>query len=123
MTFSKYYDHTYHIFKDLKILSIPKLYYFKVATFVVKYKKDILPSIFNHYLEFNVTQYNTRQKHLLKLPKFKKYKTVRTLKYSAIKIFNFLNSKIQIDCSKSVNCLKCTIKHYLISNDLSIKIV
>ena len=62
ITFSKFDEHSSPIFKSLNIIKLFDLVTLSVAIFMFKFKKKLLPSIFNTlFITFNeVHNYNTR---------------------------------------------------------------
>ena len=49
ITFSKWTAHTAELFKNLEILTLPKLYIYHIQIFMFKFHNHKLPCLFNHF--------------------------------------------------------------------------
>ena len=94
-------DSTKHLFKELKILCIYKLYKFSVVVFMFRFIKGELPDIFTNMYIFNsdVHNYVTRNVNELKLPLCKLEICQRHIRYTGVKIWNLVSSSIIHNCS------------------------
>ena len=111
-TFSCYIAHTSDLFKDMKILILSKLYILKVHIFMYKFDNNTLPKLFSSMFTTNsqIHTYPTRSSSNIPIEILKMvYKTVR---YSGVKIWNNIKSKINI--SSNFLHYKFNLRQYLL---------
>ena len=110
------YAHTAELFVKLKLLTLEKIYIFRVALFMYRYVSGLLPSLFNSMFKYNrdISSYNTRQSALLYLPMHKYSFFSKCLRINGVKIWNSL--VIKIECRCSLVSFKYKLKQYLIAN-------
>ena len=92
------------LFKALKILSIYQMYVFFVIllVYVYKFKRKYLPSIFNEMFNYNeILPYNFRQSQEFHIS-FYRLTCRNSFCYTAVKLWNFVNQKIDRNC-----CIFC----------------
>ena len=98
ITFSCYIAHTSDLFKDMKILTLSKLYILKVHIFMNKFDNNTLPELFSSMFTTNsqIHTYPTRTSSNLHIPIENLKMAYRTVRYSGVKIWNNMKSKIII---------------------------
>ena len=98
ITFSCYIAHTLDLFKDMKILTLSKLYIPKVHIFVYKFENNTLPELFLSMFTTNsqIHTYPTRTSSNLHIPIRNLKMVYRAVRYSGVKIWNNIKSKIKI---------------------------
>jgi hypothetical protein len=105
-------------FKNLKILSVSKIYVYKMLLFCFKYANNMLPrticNLFTHRSEIHA--YNTRNSNAIELPRLCPEYVKQSFKYNAIKIYNKAIS--MFDFSLKYKMYKKKIREYLLANDL-----
>ena len=93
MTFKSYFDNSEPIFKDLQILSLPKINEYLTGLFMVRYfYLQNLPEIFENYFVSNkeIHNYNTRSSSLLHKISNKTNYRAHTLANKGILVWNNL---------------------------------
>ena len=100
------------LFAELKVLTVNKLYQYTVAIFMFKYKIGNLPPVFAEFFHTNSNAYDTRGQGLFRIPVCTSVLSQRRIRYTGVKMFNFLNDKIDRKCS--INSYKRLLKSYLL---------
>ena len=69
MTFSSYYEHTAPIFRDLKTLTIDKLFVHRIGIAMYKLNNGFLPDVLKTMYRKNsdIHTYNTRSKDIFQI--------------------------------------------------------
>ena len=95
------------LFKSLRILTIRQIYDLQVLTFMYKYKKSLLPSVFNSFYITTSTIHHhyTRQHNNYYLPRCRLDLTKSFIKYSGCHLWNALDNTIK-SFSGSVSLFK-----------------
>ena len=105
------------LFSEMKILPIKKLYLYSVALFMFKYKTGKLPSVFSDFFSSNANIYRTRGELLFKIPACTSALSQHRIRYTGVKVFNFLYDKVDRRCS--LHSYKRLLKSFLLQfNDL-----
>ena len=97
-----------HLFKQLRILSLPPQYIFSLLVFVIK-NRDFLQS------NSEIQNLNTRFNHNLHLPSTNLTLVQKRVLYSGSKIYNHLPSNIKA-LSNDAKLFKHSLKTYLIEH-------
>ena len=101
------------LFSELKVLPLNKLYQYTVALFMFKYKVGNLPPVFAEFFCTNMNAYATRGQCLFRIPVCTSELSQRRIRYTGVKMFNFLNDKIDRKCS--INHYKKLLKSFLLN--------
>ena len=100
ITFSKFDEHSSPIFKSLNITKLFDLVTLSIAIFMFKFKKNLLPSIFNTlFITGNeVHNYNTRSaaKQSFYLPKARTNYGLFNIRFRGPKIWNSISEEIKL---------------------------
>ena len=115
ITFSCYIAHTSDLFQDMKILTLSKLYILKVHIFMYKFENNMLPELFSSMFTTNsqIHTYPTRTSSNLHIPIGNLKMVYRTVRYSGVKIWNNMKSKINI--SSNFLHYKFNLQQYLLA--------
>ena len=83
---------------------------------MLKHDKGLLPAIFNEMFIQNsqIHSYNTRQINKMHVPACKSRLSQQTIKFTGIRLWNFMYCKLQTDIS--VPAYKHKLKDYFITN-------
>ena len=102
--------HLFPLYKDLRLLSLRKIYLHNVLLFMYKRHHDILPNMFYSLFTVNrdITGRNTRQSNLLHMPKAVLSVRRRTILFSGVSLRNFFFDRISYDIS--ILSYKCSLK-------------
>jgi hypothetical protein len=104
-------------FKQLKILTVSKVYVYKLLLFCFKYANNMLPNticdLFIHRSEIH--SYNTRNSNALELPRLCPEYVKQSFKYNVIKVYNKAIS--MFDFALKYKTFKSKIREYLLDND------
>ena len=106
-------------YKKLKILQISQIYVFCTGLFVFKYRKGMLPDVFQSYFQYQQHQYNTR--NLLRsfeIPLYNSSFAKMRIKYLGVKIHNNLIKCIE--WNNSYHTFKKNLRIYLVNNPFDI---
>ena len=116
---AKKYEHTQHIFNDLKLLNVKEIYIYCVQLFMYKFHHELLPPIFAEFYEFNnlVHDHHTRQQNLLHVPLVHTRPLSKTIRVTGVSLYNHLND--QISLTVSYPSYKWNLKQYIIDNGIS----
>ena len=112
-----YREHTSPLFIQLNTLPLRDLIQLKTGMFVFRFKRKLLPTIFNYFFIENnqVHDVNIKRRHKLYLPLLRLTLTqANSIQYHASVLWNSLDSSIQQ--SPSVNCFKKTMKIILMNS-------
>ena len=118
MTFKSYFDNSEPIFKDLQILSLPKINEYLTGLFMVRYfYLQNLPEIFENYFVSNkeIHNYNTRSSSLLHKISNKTNYRAHTLANKGILVWNNLPN--QYKEPKSYYSFRSILKKYFLQLD------
>ena len=100
ITFSKFDEHSSPIFKSLNIIKLFDLVTLSIAIFMFKFKRKLLPSIFNTlFITVNeVHNYNTRSaaKQSFYLPKARTNYGLFNIRFRGPKIWNSISEEIKL---------------------------
>ena len=108
-------DSTKDIFKELNILTLYQLYQHNIAVFMFKYLKGYLPEVFKGMFSYSLAQrYNLRTSNNLRLPYFRLNICQQHVRYTGVKIWNIVTSKIYHFCS--IHTFRKKFKCFLIGN-------
>ena len=115
---SKRLAHTEPLFKSLKMLTISKLYTYRMLLFLFKFHNKILPrsmhTLFSRRRDIH--SHNTRQSNSLNLPKCCSNIMKHSFIYNAVILYN--KSVTKFDFSQSYYTFKKSVIKYLIDDDL-----
>ena len=111
--------HTEPLFRELKILTIEKIYIYKLLSFMYRYNYGLLPSTFDFMFirNDNFHNYGTRQNMNLHIPLMRLNVTCRTLRYMGVKVWNYFKNIVITNVS--LPCFKKHIRRYLLLNDVT----
>ena len=117
---SAYIAPTFHLFKDLKVLTLPKLYIYRIHIFMYKYSINSLPKELMFMFKKNkeIHQHNTRNNDKFFTSSVKLCQTNRIVRQTGVKIWNMLEHKLNFKCSFFT--YKHQLKKYLLDNNLMI---
>jgi hypothetical protein len=106
------------IFKELGILKLNDIVQYKVITFMFKFIKGMLPTVFNTMFVRNstVVQRLTRQQYKLKIPRCHTSALQKTMRYIGVQEWNSICDSIDHACS--VHTFKKRAKVYILSKDM-----
>ena len=90
---------TQELFKNTRILKLNDIYRYSQILFMYKFKKGLLPDIFNNLFTFNyeIHQHHTRQSSLIHVPKFKTLLSKNYIKYSGVLAWNNISNHVSDD--------------------------
>ena len=104
------------IFREFGILKLNEIYRYKVATFMFRFIKGLLPTIFDDVFKRNSTivQRITRQQYKLVIPKCQTSAFQRTLRFTGVSEWNEICDIVDHFCS--IHTFKKRAKSYIVSN-------
>ena len=110
--------HTDPLFDELKILPLHKIYIYKIGTLMFKYRRDLLPTIFDNVFRMNsqIHSHNTRQ--LFHVPQIIRLKRQSTVVYQGPIIGNYFAHKLNHD--RTINTYKKDLRTYLRLNVINL---
>ena len=124
ITGSKKYASTDPLFKKLKLLKLNQIYIYGVQLFMLRYRYNALPNIFENLYEKNeaVHEHDTRNKHLYRTPFITLKMRKRTIRATVVVIYNHISQFVTLDgtIDNYISHFKSTVKNFLISNDISL---
>ena len=85
------------LFLDLEILTVYQIYQYQVLTFLYKFKKQTLPSIFFNFFEKLNPNRDTRNNSLLRVPLMNSSYSQRSLRYQGVLVWNNNVNKLHFD--------------------------
>jgi hypothetical protein len=100
------------LFQELKILNVYQIYTYFIGLFMFKYRKGMLPHIFLSYFEYHEHYYETRNQYNFKIPRVPTSFARRMVRYTGVKINNYIQDKISFNCS--LDTFKKNLKYYII---------
>ena len=108
--------HLCPLYKDLRLLSLRKIYLYNVLLLMYKRHHGILPNMFYSMFTVNrdITGCDTRQSNLLHVPKGVLSVRRRTILFSGVSLHYFSFDRISYDVS--ILSHKCSLKQYLNSS-------
>lgn len=115
------------LFRKFKVLKVNQIYLYFVHIFVLKYRYNALPPIFDDFFERNegIHEHNTRNKHLFRMPLIRLDIRKRMIRSTGVLIYNYISQCIslddEVDCSFSL--FKSNLKTLIIDNDLSLQMM
>ena len=111
--------HTEPIFKELKVLTVEKLYMYAVQMFMFKFHNGLLPNIFGEFFVVNadIHGHNTRQSHYYHSVLRGTDQTSRRIRLTGVATHNFFSDVL--DFKYSIGHYKTLLKRYLILHDCS----
>ena len=88
--------------------------------FMFKYNHNDLPNMFDNFFEKNseIHSHNTRSQNLFRPPAVNSALSSRIVRYSGVRINNYLKKYLSLDCS--LVSYKATLKSFIIDNDISL---
>ena len=112
-------EHTWPIYKQLKILNLSNLYIYNVLLTMYKYHIRTIPEIFSTFFTSNrdIHWHYTRQQMHLHVPKKLSTLSTRSFRSSSVKIYNHFLAILPFDMT--ILTFKYHVKTYLIENDVS----
>jgi len=117
--FSYPYSHDLQpVYKKYRILNFFQLYNFFSCLFVFKYKKGILPDIFESFFIFPVHTYNTRSHLLMNVPQCNTLFSQKRIRYTGVKLNNIITNQLEWNCS--FHSFKRNLKQYLSCNPIKL---
>ena len=120
IAFANYNTPSIDILKNLNILPLHKLVVDRIGIMMYKYANDLLPPALNCLYTSNSDIHNiyiTRQRHLLHVNKSNINTYSNGFGNASARIWNVLQSKIEVNISK----FKISLKLYLQENSLQLK--
>ena len=98
ITFSKFDEHSSPIFKSLNIIKLFDLVTLSIAIFMFKFKKKLLPSIFNTlFITVNeVHNYRSAAKQSFYLPKARTNYGLFNIRFRGPKLWNSISEEIKL---------------------------
>ena len=98
---AKKYDHTLPLYKKLHLLNVHQIYVYCVQLFMFKYKRSLLPSLFDELFLTNssVHSHNTRQHDLLHVPIIRTEPFSRTVRMLGVYSYNYFSTRIEMGVS------------------------
>ena len=119
ITFSQFKAHTEPLFQELNILSFHKLVIHRISLLMYKNYADILPtSIASLFIRNDVYHdHYTRVSSLLHVPVGHTGLIYKTFRFSAIKIWNYVEANVSIN--SSYTSFKNAIKCHLLGNNVN----
>ena len=120
ITFSKWTAHTAELFKNLEILTLPKLYIYHIQIFMFKFHNHKLPCLFNNFFTRNhdVHSHFTRQANSFHVPVARTNLLYRSVRFKGVRIFNIFVDRFSTDCS--ISEYKNNIKSFLLLNEIGV---
>ena len=109
------------IFDKLKIMTIDKIYMYKIGILMYKYDKSILPPIYDNFFKktSQIHSYNTQQ--FFYVPMILNPKRQSTVRYRGPIIGNHIFKKLDMACkSWALLTFKSHLRNYLLKNDISL---
>ena len=93
---TSYLAHTELIFKELNVLTIQKVYIYKVGIFMFKFINTKLPDLFGCMFARHNEHHNyfTRHNINFKIPSIRLALEKKTIKYTGAKIWNYISTNI-----------------------------
>ena len=105
-------------YKKLEILSVSKIYVYKLVLLSFKYATNILPkticTLFTH--RYQIHSYNTRNSNTLDLPRLCPEYVKHSFKYNFIKVYNKVINTF--DFTVKYTSFKSTVRQYLQEKDI-----
>jgi hypothetical protein len=97
--FLKKNQRTSSYFKPLNIMKLNELRTFSEAAFMYKLHNNLLPSMFQNYFVYNrtVNPYVTRQRDLIRVPRYTSMLSKNFIKYKGAKTWNYVMTNININ--------------------------
>ena len=113
ITFSAYRAHAHDLFTSLEILTLDKIYIYKVGLLMYKVNCKMIPVIIRDLFRksSDVHQYCTRQNQGFYIPICKTTALYKTIRFKGVSIWN--NIITQIDPCCSISTFKLRMKKYL----------
>ena len=110
--------HSDPLFKKLYLLNLKNIYVLNVMLFMYKFKKGLLPSLFDTMFVLNTEIHGhfTRQYNCYHSPVWRLEVRRRTISVQGPYFWNLIRKKI--DCNCSISTFKFRIKSFLINNDV-----
>ena len=107
-------EHTYPLFKELRILRIREVYAYSLQLIMFKYHHGLLPNIFGNFFVLNnsIHSYGTRQENLMHVPLLKSKQASLTIRNLGVKSYNHFIDLLDLDCSEL--CYKIQLKNYFL---------
>ena len=120
ITGSRKYDHTGPLFTSLNLLKLKQIYIYALQQFIFKFRRSMLPKIFDNFFKFNrdVHDHNTRQQNHLRPPLPSSTFGSRFVRVTGVYTFSYFSDRI--DMSGSFEAYKTALKSYIIKNDVAI---
>lgn len=115
---SSFLEHTMPLFQHLKILTVRKVYLYRVSQFMFKYSRNLLPTIFQNYFAKNSKyhHYNTKQADYFRIPLSRQEVRKRSISIMGVKVWNHLCQE-KID-DTTLMSFKKKVKNYLNYNNV-----
>ena len=106
------------LFEGCKLLTINKVYFYRISLFMIKYIKGNCPSVLNSMFEYNSQYHNyvTRQHSELRIPFFHTTLGQRSVKYRGTLVYGRISKVIKLD--SALCTIKKHLKQYLLYNDI-----
>lgn len=103
------------IFKKFNILTVGQVYHYRVGLLMYKILHQMVPSfcVDMFVTNSNFHNYSTRHANFLRVPKYSKTSTQRSIKVSGIQIWN--NIKLSIDTDIKISQFKKLLQNYVIT--------
>ena len=102
------------VYNEYQILDISQLYNLSSCLFVFKYKKGMLPDIFDSFFNFPDHSYDTRNQALLYVPLCNTQFSKKRIRYTGVKLNNIITNQIEWKCG--FYTFKRKLKLYILHN-------
>ena len=101
MKSAPYRSHCEPLFLELKILNLKQMYTVSMIMFYYKYRKSLLPEVFNNMFSCrgDIHSYMTRNTLDIDLPSYGTVHLQRTLRYDGAKIWNAYKNSVDTNCA------------------------
>ena len=112
------------IFKKFRILKLDQIYRYSVHLFVLKFRYNLLPKIFDNFFTRNdeVHSHDTRSKQSFRTPFLRLDIGKRSVRANGVRIFNYISQYVTLndDAEYPITNIKMSLKSYIIDNSLSL---
>ena len=120
VTSSGFRDHTYPLFKELNLLPLKQLYFYRIGMFMFKIYHDNVPPVCQSLFITNTSVHShyTRQRNHLHVPISNSMCLSRTLRIKGVEVWNRIFDFIDVHCS--ISCFKNRLRNVLpslVNND------
>ena len=106
------------LFNKFQILTLSKIYVYRILMFMHKYENNLLPDTFHSLFtrRGDIHTYNTRQRNQLNIPNVGTEIAKKSFFYNAVTIYNKYSQKL--DFTQKQNAFKTDVRKFLLENDI-----